>query len=178
MKEQAFSPNVHLITRRIEIDMGHRVTHHGSKCRNLHGHRYVIEATCSGPLAALGEEQGMVLDFGFLKEEMVEHIDKPCDHGFCLWAADELLMSMFATNQDAWPIAVKLDLEAQGWSWCHGRGDVKLYIVKFVPTAENLARHWFERLEHPVRNRSEGRATLRQVKVWETPNCSAQYPNR
>ena len=60
--------NTHLIRRRIEIDAGHRVPHHASKCCNLHGHRYVIEALCNGPLAEAGEQTGMVLDFGFLKE--------------------------------------------------------------------------------------------------------------
>ena len=38
------------LTRRIGIDMGHRVPDHGSKCRNPHGHRYEILATCEGPV--------------------------------------------------------------------------------------------------------------------------------
>ena len=53
---------------------------------------------------------------------------------------------------------------------------MKLYVVPFVPTAENLAKHWFERLAPRVDARTEGRASLLKVLVWETPNCSAEYP--
>ena len=54
------------ITRGISIDAGHRVPHHHSKCRNIHGHRYEIQAVCRGPLQNSGSQQGMVLDFAFL----------------------------------------------------------------------------------------------------------------
>ena len=68
------------ITRFIEIDAGHRIMTHGSKCRHLHGHRYRIEAECAAKAVQPdGVQTGMVLDFGFLKEEMVEIIDRPCD---------------------------------------------------------------------------------------------------
>ena len=67
-----FLKEENLITREIGIDMAHRVTHHGSKCKNIHGHRYTIHAMVKGPLFESGEQQGMVLDFGFLKEEMMK----------------------------------------------------------------------------------------------------------
>ena len=35
-----------IVRRQIGIDAGHRVMTHGSKCRNMHGHRYTIEAHC------------------------------------------------------------------------------------------------------------------------------------
>lgn len=169
----------HLITREIGIDMGHRVTHHGSKCRNLHGHRYTIQATCSGPLFVEGEQQGMVLDFGFLKEEMMNEIDDPCDHGMCLWIEDPFvdILAGDATfhrrmiEQKGYSQITKV-VGLPGGATTGG----KFYIVPFVPTAENLARHWFQRLAPQVVKRSEGYATLSSLKVWETPNCSAQYP--
>lgn len=182
----------HLITREIGIDMGHRVTFHGSKCRNLHGHRYTIQATCEGPLAEAGEEQGMVLDFGFLKEEMMDEIDDPCDHGFCFWRQDVLMCRMFEPRMDDlnrwfergsfdgsvddfWAM-IDSNLKRDGYCSDEGRGDVKIYVVPFVPTAENLARHWYARLAPRVMDRTGDRATLHSIKVWETPNCSAQYP--
>lgn len=188
------SAQTHMITREIGIDMGHRVTHHGSKCRNLHGHRYTIQATCKGPLFQDGEQEGMVLDFGFLKDIMMQEIDAPCDHGMTLWI------------DDPWtPILLDLDIvgltqarqimKDQGYvpaiidhsprskvssasseikpKWNVGG---KYYLVPFVPTAENLARHWFQRLQPRVLHRSDGLATLYNVKVWETPNCTATYP--
>jgi 6-pyruvoyltetrahydropterin/6-carboxytetrahydropterin synthase len=145
----------HLITRRIGIDMGHRVPDHGSKCRNLHGHRYEIEATCEGPLADIGEQRGMVLDFGFLKSAMMDVIDAQFDHALCLSRYDPMLDSI-------------VDNVLKPFRQKH-------VIVPFTPTAENLARHWFMLLTPKVHSRSDGRARLTEVKVWETPNGTATY---
>jgi len=160
--------NEHLITREIGIDAGHRVTYHGSKCRNVHGHRYTIQATCAGPLATEGEEEGMVLDFGFLKEEMMNVIDGACDHGFIMWNKDPLLDSFVGIKNTC----LSHKKEAHQMLGAFG----KLYVVPFVPTAENLARHWFSLLLTRVNERTNGRARMYQITVWETPNCSAQYP--
>lgn len=163
----------HLITREIGIDAGHRVTYHGSKCRNIHGHRYTIHATCAGPLFDEGEQQGMVLDFGFLKEEMMDVIDRPCDHGMIMWEDDPLVDTFAGTS------VVRLMNANMGALAVEHQGTIgKMYIVPFVPTAENLARHWYQLLADRVVERSEGKARLVEVKVWETPNCSASYPTR
>lgn len=155
------------ITREIAIDAGHRVTNHGSKCKNLHGHRYVIQATCIGPLEEDGMSEGMVLDFGFLKEEMLAVIDAVCDHALILWQDDELLKILNNDNE-----FYRTSSEAIQSSGIGG----KLYIVPFVPTAENLARHWFELLFPKVRHRTHGKASLTRIRVYETPNCWADYP--
>lgn len=143
----------HEITRQIGIDAGHRVPFHGSKCRHLHGHRYTIEATCRGKLIAAGEQSGMVLDFGFLKDEMMSVIDAPADHAMLIWRGDELLPALQ-------PLCGKL------------------LVVPCIPTAENLAAYWFEKLAERVRIRSEGNAYLSRIRVHETPNCFADYPLR
>lgn len=164
------------ITREIGIDAGHRVTHHGSKCKNLHGHRYRIQAICEGNLFQSGPQQGMVLDFSFLKDEMMEQIDQPCDHGTMLWIEDPFVFDFAGKNQyleSDWKKAVK---EIGYCSTPYGRFG-KLYLVDFVPTAENLAKHWFDRLEPRVKIRTEGQGKLVGVIVWETPNCAAQYPS-
>ena len=65
------------ITRSIGVDCGHRVMTHGSKCKSIHGHRGTIEVTCAGPALHLsGEQSEMVVDFGFLKDAMINVIDK------------------------------------------------------------------------------------------------------
>jgi len=167
----------HLITREIGVDMGHRVTHHGSKCRNLHGHRYTVQVTVEGPLFVEGEQQGMVLDYGFLKDIMMKEIDTPCDHGMCLWIEDPFveklmggIMAQFAEEQ------VKLQGYAEVQIPAPSTNDGgKFYIVPFVPTAENLARHWYKRLAQPILNATQGLGNIASIKVWETPNCSAVY---
>lgn len=168
------------VTRHIAIDAGHRIMTHGSKCRHLHGHRYTIEATCEARdrLHESGEQTDMVLDFGFLKEEMLALIDVPCDHGLILSAADAEVLGMFApeTNAHDWLRTVRAGVEAAGFAAvAAARLGQKLYVVPFQPTAECLARHWFERLAPAVAARSGGVARLTEVTVWETPNCRASY---
>lgn len=160
------------ITREIGIDMGHRVTYHGSKCKNLHGHRYTVQAECHGGLISQGEQQGMVLDFGFLKEEMMQIIDHHCDHGTTLWV-DDPFVPMFKPNalED-----VIRDAVGDAGFWFGDSAFGKLYLIAEVPTAENLAKHWYERLAPRVVERSLGNALLKRIVVWETPNCQASYP--
>ena len=160
------------ITRRIEIDAAHRVPHHGSKCFKVHGHMYVIEATCSGEVIEEGEQTGMVMDFGFLKQCMIQVIHAPCDHAIILWKNDPMLESMPKP-----PIGVLQVSNPEPW-W-------KIEFTEEVPTAENLAKMWHGELCHAIfgwfdqfEDVLESKyPKLVQVKVWETPNCSAVYPH-
>lgn len=166
------------ISREIGIDAGHRVPTHGSKCQNLHGHRYKIVAVCeSTVLHESGEQKDMTLDFGFLKDVMVAEIDEPCDHGLILWWSDPLLETLF-NDEDVYNSACDA-VRRFGFNQPpsdHLVGGVgKLYIIPKIPTAEVLAKHWFYRLKPRVSARSDGLATLVQVKVHETPNCWAMY---
>ena len=169
----------HLITREIGIDMAHRVTHHGSKCRSLHGHRYTIQAICEGTLFNVGEQQGMVLDFGFLKEEMMQSIDALCDHGAVLWQADELVQRIYPETVGHTGIVheiagfnERIRFRAYAANLCLAG---KLVVLPFVPTAENLAYWWFYLLAPRIQKRSEGQATLHKLIVYETPNCKSEY---
>lgn len=155
------------ICRRIEIDAAHRVPDHKSKCYNLHGHRYVIEAELTGTLFKEGAQTGMVMDFGFIKDIMVREIHEPCDHGLIL-SKDDLGMLQLVAKPSA-------------KHWAPYRG-VKLYLLDVSPTAENLAEHWYMRLRTAV---DKYLCTLEldapmpkvtAIHVWETPNCVATFP--
>ena len=168
------------VSRRIEIDAGHRIMTHGSKCRHMHGHRYAVEAICEAvSLHHDGEQTDMVVDFGFLKEEMVKAIDEPCDHGFIAALADTELLTMFAPADrvpEQWLLELDAKVRAEGEvTTTRTRLGTKLTVVPFQPTAECLARHWFIKLSKPVRVRSGGTAKLVKVTVFETPNCAAEY---
>ena len=168
------------VTRRIDIDAGHRIMTHGSKCRHVHGHRYGVEAVCEAvDLHHDGEQTDMVVDFGFLKDEMVKAIDEPCDHGFIAALADRELLGMFvhqgAADED-WISTLEAEVRAHGEATTtNTRLGTKLTVVPFQPTAECLARHWYVKLSTPVRQRSGGTARLVKVTVFETPNCAAEY---
>lgn len=168
------------VSRRIDIDAGHRIMTHGSKCRHVHGHRYGIEAVCEAiDLHHDGEQTDMVVDFGFLKDEMVKAIDVPCDHGFIAALADRELLGMFvpagAADED-WIATLEAEVRAHGEATTtNTRLKTKLTVVPFQPTAECLARHWYTKLKQPVALRSGGTARLVKVTVYETPNCAAEY---
>jgi 6-pyruvoyltetrahydropterin/6-carboxytetrahydropterin synthase len=167
--------NTYLIEREIGIDAGHRVTLHGSKCKNLHGHRYTVIAACTGPLVEKGEQQGMVLDFGFLKDEMMKAIDECCDHAMIL-GVDDPLARHFIGDNARFASEVRPQVVATGYFHTTQSLTGALYIMDAVPTAENLAEHWYSKLKPRVEARSDGQAHLYQIKVYETPNCMAAYP--
>jgi len=168
------------VTRQIAIDAGHRVMTHGSKCRHLHGHRYTIEATCLAEhLQAGGEQSDMVLDFGFLKDEMMSEIDAPCDHGFLAYVEDVELLAMFRPeNAEAatWLAAIREEVRKDGYCLTSATHmGTKLYVLDVNPTAEQLCRHWFHRLKPVVTAKSGGLAQLQEIVVWETPHCRAAF---
>lgn len=136
----------------IEIDSAHRIPDHQSKCKNIHGHRYRIEAYYQGNLHTSGPQKGMSLDFSFVKEEMIKVIDEPCDHGLILCKDDPFAMLLM------------------------GRDGIKLYLLDDPPTAEVLAWHWCILLAPRIKERSSGQVTLVYLRVWETPTCFGQYP--
>lgn len=180
--------SLYKITRSIGIDAGHRVPTHGSKCANLHGHRYTIEAVCeaTNTLQQEGVQKDMVLDFGFLKDIMMQQIDRLCDHGFILhvedpWAHKLLHYEDNIERRKMWneflsklrPLAPSVT----DYYFQHGnRGNPsKVLVVPFIPTAEKLAEFWYYLMRKDVQTQSEGHADLHSVIVHETPNCYATF---
>jgi 6-pyruvoyltetrahydropterin/6-carboxytetrahydropterin synthase len=176
------------ITRSIGVDYGHRVMTHGSKCRSIHGHRGTIEVTCVGSvLHESGEQSEMVLDFGFLKDAMMNVIDNSIDHGFVACIDDRELLRHLIPEQLN-PVEavgyIKASLNEKGyWLSTEDRTrtlrtllDTKLYVIPYIPTSERLAEHFFKRLTVPVEQQSDGVAKLANLRFWETPNCYSDYP--
>lgn len=159
------------ITREIGIDMAHRVEAHGSKCKHLHGHRYTVHATVSGPIVKAGEEKGMVMDFGFLKEAMMDTIDAVCDHATTLSITDPIAIRSLGPQYRNAAEAVKRN----GWTLRETDDFGKLVLIDRTPTAENLAEVWFYWVSKAVFTKTKNRVQLLEIKVWETPNCFVVY---
>ncbi|MFY0580463.1 6-pyruvoyl trahydropterin synthase family protein [Cystobacter fuscus] len=140
---RGFMKKIHAV-RRFQFAAGHRVHQHESKCKNLHGHNYVVHfhAEADEGLDALGR----VIDFGVLKQRLGEWLEENWDHGFLLWKKDEEA------------------LEA-----VHRVRGQKLCTLDRNPTAENLALL----LLHEVAPRVlEGTGVhVTRVVLWETENC-------
>lgn len=154
------------ITRRIEIDAGHRVPRHEGGCRYIHGHRYRIEATVQGVVVgdtAERSDAGMVIDFGILKQVMMDGIHALYDHRLILWQDDPLL-----TDPDG--------------AFLHAVQNAGLMTgvipVPCIPTAENLARLWGEAMQQELQRRVRGTPLLlrlTRMTVYETPNSIAVW---
>lgn len=167
--------NVTKATRVIEIDAAHRVPSHRSKCRNVHGHRYKIELSVVGSLAESGAEQGMVMDFGFMKELLESYIEEMFDHVLILWSKDPLLDALALDEVDMQEIKKCREEQTPAPIQVDGICG-KITVVSQIPTAENLAALWFATLESPISVVSSGRAYIHAIRVWETGKSFVDYP--
>jgi len=142
------------VTRRLEFDAGHRIPDHRSKCRNLHGHRYVLEVTLIGPVVSQpgASDNGMVMDFSDIKAIAREHIVQPWDHAFLVYAHDTPVRNFLASLPGH-----------------------KTVVLDCIPTAENLARVAFHILAPHYQSRYGPDLRLARVRLYETPNCWVDY---
>lgn len=128
------------------FDSAHFLADYHGKCENLHGHRWRMEVTVeAAELGTFGTEKGMVRDFGEFKRT-VRGLADEFDHTFLV---EEGTLSKKAAKV----------LEKEGF---------QLKWLPFRTTAENLARHFYDRLL------AEG-LPVAQVEVDETPNNRAVY---
>tara|TARA_R110001599_G_scaffold185041_1_gene379268 strand:- start:220 stop:645 length:426 start_codon:yes stop_codon:yes gene_type:complete len=137
-------------TRKLEFDSGHRVMRHESKCRNVHGHRYVAEITVSAPEL---DECDRVVDFSEIKRLVGTWIDDNWDHGFISHSEDRY-GKMLASA-----------------------GELKVFFMPDdygEPTAENMARYLAEKCDELLTKP----LTVEAVRLYETPNCWADWNRR
>ena len=166
------------ITRQIELDAGHRIPDHKGQCFNLHGHRYKVEVAVSRfTLDDHGPERGMIMDYGGLKDIMMEKIHKVCDHKMMLYVHDPILNHMIDEDQlkeiqrilDARRRTPFIDVLTTKMIPIVQ----KLVIFAKVPTAENLAAAWYDSVCDPIEDATG--ALPDYLRVWETPNVTATY---
>jgi 6-pyruvoyltetrahydropterin/6-carboxytetrahydropterin synthase len=148
----ATSPSTISITRRLEFDAGHRLPNHKSQCRNIHGHRYAIEISLTANVVHEegASDDGMVMDFGDIKQIAKEKLVDLWDHAFLVWRGDKVMVDFLAAI-----------------------GGHKTVVLDDVPTAENLVQAAFHILLHAYRDRYGHELTLTRVRLYETPNCWA-----
>jgi 6-pyruvoyltetrahydropterin/6-carboxytetrahydropterin synthase len=159
-----------LITKTIEIDAGHRIPDHNSVCRNIHGHRYRIELAISGSeLQQQGSEAGMVTDFGFMKQIMIEHIHKPCDHHLMLYHQDPILIYFCPDVR----MEHLTEFEKPFFAVWQSTKIGYITVCSFIPTAENLAEAWYWAVSAKVTEKLGIQPEY--IRVWETPTSSATY---
>jgi len=132
-----------ICVRKIEFDSAHRLINHESKCRMLHGHRYVVEASFR---AKKLDDVGRVIDFGVIRELLGSWIDEYFDHNTILSIADKKLGEEISKSTQQ-----------------------KIYYLPNNPTAENIAKHLLEEICPKIF--SDFDAECVAIKLYETPNC-------
>jgi len=140
------------ITTRLEFDAGHRIPNHNSQCRNLHGHRYVIEITLNGNIITEENtsENGMVMDFSDVKRIAREHVVDCWDHAFLVYKNDQPVLNFLNSLPNH-----------------------KTVIFNQVPTAENMATEAFRILQDQYQDLFGNQLKLSRVRLYETPNSWA-----
>lgn len=133
-------------TRRIEFDAAHRIKNHESHCKDMHGHRYVVEATFSAPEL---DNLGRVVDFSVIKQKLGQWINEYWDHNTILWTEDKELGNAInaITNQS-------------------------IFYLPYNPTAENMAYYLFHHVCPELFTDSEFSCT--RIRIYETPQCFAE----
>ena len=133
-------------TRRLHFDSAHRIVNHESKCKFVHGHRYVVEATFE---AKELDDLGRIVDFGIIKEKLGNWIDDNWDHNIVLWQEDKLLGD---------------SIEEQTQQ--------KVFYLPTNPTAENMADYLLNTVCKELFFDSDVKCV--RIKLFETPNCYAE----
>ena len=143
------------IRRWVETDTGHRVPNHKSKCRHLHGHRYRWEAEIEGDVVTDPgvSDEGMLMDFGDISAILTREIHDVVDHAFVVYSGDgdaiQALQVMGSTHRTV--------------------------VVDFIPTAENLARWAFQKIEPLIQSSYGNKLRLVAMHVRETPKSWASW---
>lgn len=99
-------------------EMGHRLTFHNGKCKNLHGHSYKARIIIEGEL----DKNGMLLDYYELKKIVNPFIDS-LDHSFLVFKEDVQLIKFLEEFQS------------------------KYIILETETTAENICDYFLRKLK-------------------------------
>lgn len=142
-----------IITTKLEFDAGHRIPNHKSECKNLHGHRYILEVSISGKIIDdnTQSQYGMVLDFKDVKGLLKKTIVEAWDHAFLVFKEDKEVINFLNSLPDH-----------------------KTVILEKVPTAENLALIAKKILDHELATQFGKKLTIKKLKLFETPNNWAE----
>ena len=138
------------LTKRFTFEMAHALPAYQGKCHNIHGHSYKLFVTVEGePSLAEGSPDGMVLDFGNIKEIVQQRIVDHYDHALVL---PRQVTNSNPSNQELGGFAAKI-------IW-----------VDFTPTTENLLIHFAQLLADAFPEDTR----LYSLKLYETESSCAE----
>jgi len=136
------------ITKEFKFEMAHALHEYDGLCKNIHGHSYRLWVTVKGKVKndQGHTKDGMVMDFGVLKEIVKPEIVDKYDHSLVLNANS--------------PHA-KIDLSAFE----------KVFLLPYQPTSENLVLDF----ANHIKSRLPKNISLCKVVLSETATSFAEW---
>ncbi len=138
------------VTKVFDFEAAHALWNYNGQCSNLHGHSYKLYVTVIGTPTSEGSnpKNGMVMDFGDLKEVVNREIVSQLDHA--------VILNRAAMGEETGAFRSMLD---------------KCYIVDYQPTCENLVADFAHRIAGKL---PEG-VSLYRVRLDETATSYAEW---
>jgi 6-pyruvoyltetrahydropterin/6-carboxytetrahydropterin synthase len=106
------------IAKEFRWEMGHRLSFHDGKCKNLHGHSYNMLVEFEGLLDA----NGMMIDY-FDVKEIISPIVEKLDHAFMVYDKDTELIEALTKLKS------------------------NFTLVPYQPTAENICHYFLNQIK-------------------------------
>lgn len=138
------------ITKEFKFESAHALLGYDGPCKNIHGHSYKMAVTLIGePIDdATSPKNGMVMDFGDLKQIVNESIVKPFDHALVLNANTKNVNSEDVKSLSG-----------------------KLILADYQPSCENLLIDFAVK----IKNKLPENVKLFSIRLDETSNSFAEW---
>ncbi len=138
------------ITKLFQFEMAHALYKYEGLCKNIHGHSYQLAVTIKGePIKELNNpHDGMLMDFGKLKEIIKETIINEIDHALVLNKNDKKAVEIFKKQEM-----------------------YKIVFVDYQPTCENMLVDFSKRIIPKLPKNTQ----LYSLKLRETASSFAEW---
>lgn len=138
------------LTKIFTFDTAHALEGYPGKCRHIHGHTYSLHVTVYGPIV---DEKGhpfdgMIIDFGDLKQWVNEQVVNQFDHALVLRKGSAMAKLNYPDKEHA-----------------------RIILTKYQPTCENMLADIQQRLTATT---PEGLLLVR-LRLYETPTSYAEW---
>ncbi len=139
------------ITKQFKFETGHALYGYDGLCKNVHGHSYKLDVTIIGtPITDPKDvKNGMVIDFGDLKDIVNQEIVNPFDHATVL-------------NISTPHIEIADEMEKRGH---------KILRVNYQPTSEMMVLEFVKKLQAKLPDQLK----LYSLKLRETSTAFAEW---
>ena len=137
------------ITKEFDFEMAHALYNHDGHCKHIHGHSYKLAVTILGQVRNefAHPHDGMVMDFGQLKQIIKHYIIDVFDHAFVV---NEKAPYQNTPNEELYQKMIK---------------------VSYQPTCENMVLHFVD----IIKKQLPPHVQLVQLKLNETATSFAEW---